>query len=103
MIKNNHPEKYMTTIKHRITKIFWCEYLAFITHLYSEYGTITSPNLTKHSNRMTDHCNQPIPIFELLQQLTYGKDFTAEGNRTIKESQLIRLSENNVHLPGIFN
>ena len=36
MITNKCPEKYMTTIKHRITNFCQCEPLTLLTHLYTE-------------------------------------------------------------------
>ena len=50
MITNKCPEKYTTTLKHRITKFFQCEPLTLLAHLYTEYGTITSSDLTMTAN-----------------------------------------------------
>ena len=36
MITNKCPEKYMTTLKHRITKFCQCELLTLLTRLYTE-------------------------------------------------------------------
>ena len=35
IINNKCPEKYMTTLKHRITKFSQCEQLTILTHLYT--------------------------------------------------------------------
>ena len=53
MVTNKCPEKYMTTLKHRITKFFQCKPLTIITCLYTEYGTIASSDLTSNFDRMT--------------------------------------------------
>ena len=93
----------MTTLKHCITKFCQCELLTILTHLYTEYGTITSSNLTANFYHMTARWNQPTPISDLFQQLNDGKESTEEGNEIINDSQLLRLCYNNVHASGIFN
>ena len=75
IITNKCPEKYMTTLKHHITKFFQCEPLTLLAHLYTEYGTITSSNLTANSNCMTARWNPLAPIADLFQNLNDGKDF----------------------------
>ena len=44
MITNKCPEKYMTTLKHPITKFCQCEPLTLFSRPNTEYGTITSSN-----------------------------------------------------------
>ena len=67
------PEKYMTTIKYRITKFCQCGPLNVIYHLYTEYGTITYSNLTANFDCMNARWNPPTPIADLFQQLNDGK------------------------------
>ena len=69
MITNKCPEKYMTTLNYCITKIFQFKPLALLTNLYTEYGTITSSDLTENSNFMNDRWNSPTPNAGLFQQL----------------------------------
>ena len=59
----------MTTIKHRITKFCQCEQLTLIAHLYTEYRTITSTNLTANFDCMTARWNPPTTISDLFQHL----------------------------------
>ena len=73
MITNKFPEKYTTTLKHRITKFCQCEPLNLITHLYTEYGNIASSKLTVNSDRMTALWNPPTPTADLFQHLNDGK------------------------------
>ena len=80
MITNKCPEKYMTTLKHRITKFHQCEPLTLLTHLYTEYGTITSSDLTEIFDLMTARWNPPTPIADLFQQLNDRKYFAEEVN-----------------------
>ena len=80
MITNKCSEKYMTTLKHRITKFCRFEPLTLLTHLYTEYGTITSSDLMANFDRMTARWNIPTPISDLFQQLNDGKEFAEEGN-----------------------
>ena len=102
MITNKCPEKYMTTIKHRITKYIQCEPLALLTKLYTKYGTTTSSNITANFNLMTSSWNPPTPIYDLFQQINDGKDFAEEVNEIINDSQLLRLCYDNVHASGLF-
>ena len=67
----------MTTLKHRITNFFQCEPLIIITHLYTEYGTITSSDITVNFDIMTARSNPPASITDLLQQLNDEK-YSAE-------------------------
>ena len=46
MITNKCQEKYMKTIKHRITKFCQCKLINLLDHICTECGTITSSNLT---------------------------------------------------------
>ena len=100
MITNKCPEKYMTTLKHRTTNFCQCEPLTLLTHLYTEYITITSSNLTENFDRMTACWNPPTPISDHFQQLKDGKEFAEEGNKIINDSQLLRLCYENVHASG---
>ena len=93
----------MTTLKHRITKFHQCEPLTLLAHLYTEYRTITSSDLTAYFDCMTARWNPRTPIADLFQQLNYGKDFAEEGNEIINDSELHRLCYDNVHAPGLFN
>ena len=53
------PGKYMTTLKHRITKFYQCELIILLAHLYTEFGTITSSDLTDNFDFMTACWNPP--------------------------------------------
>ena len=64
---------YTTTLKHRITNFFQCEPLAILAHLYTEYGTITSSDLTANFDLMKARWNPPTPIDNLFQQFNNGK------------------------------
>ena len=104
IITNKCPENYMTTLKHRIIKFCQCEPLTLIFHSYTDYGTITSSDLTANFDRMTAYWNSPTPIFDIFQQLNDGKDFEKEeGNETINDSQLICLCYDNMYASGLFN
>ena len=46
MITNNFPEKYLTSLKHPITKFRQCTPIQLLTYLWNEYGPITSHDLT---------------------------------------------------------
>ena len=58
----------MTTLKFHITKFYQCEPLTLLDQLYTEYGTITSSDLTANLDFMTACWNPPTPITELFQQ-----------------------------------
>ena len=73
MITNKCPEKEMSTIKNRITKLFQYEPLTILAHVHTEYGSITSSDLTANFNRMTACWNLPTPISDLFQYLNDGK------------------------------
>ena len=103
MITYKCPEKYMTTLKHRITKFNQFEPLTLLTHLYTAYGTITSSDLTANFDRMTARWNPHTPIADLFQQLNDGTCFSEEDNEIINDRQLLRLCYYNVHTSGIFN
>jgi len=96
MITNSCPEKYLTALKHPITKFRRCTPLALLTHLWKEYGT------TNYA-RMTAQWNPPTPIEDLYLQLRDGREFATEGNETIDDSQLLRLCYDNISNTGLFN
>ena len=91
MITNKYPEIYMNTLKHRITKFCQCEPLTLLTHLYTEYGTMTSSDLTEDFDCMTARWNPPKPIADLFQHPNDRKEFVDEGNEIINDRQLLRL------------
>ena len=93
----------MTTPKNCITKFCQCEPFTLIYHLYTEYGTIISSNLTSNFYQMTARSNPPATIFDLFQQLNYGKYFADEVNEIINSSQLLPLFYYNAHAYWIFN
>jgi hypothetical protein len=103
MITNNCPEKYLTALKHPITKFRRCTPLELLTHLWNEYGTITSQDLTANYARMTAQWNPPTPIEDLYLQLRDGSEFATEGQETIDDSQLLRLCYDNISNTGLFN
>ena len=65
----------MTTLKFHITKFYQCEPLTLLDQLYTEYGTITSSDLTANLDFMTACWNPPTPITELFQQPNYERYF----------------------------
>ena len=67
MITNKCPEKYMSTLKHHITKFCQCKLLTILDHIYTEYGTTTSSDLTGIFNRMTARWSPPTTIAELFK------------------------------------
>ena len=101
MITNKCPEKYMATIKCHITKFCQCETLNLLDHLYTEYGTITSSDLTSNLDRMTERWNPPTPNTDLFQNLNGRKYFVEEGNEIINDRKLLRLFYDNVHASGL--
>ena len=66
MITIKFPEKYKITLKNYITRFCQCETLTLLTHLYTEYGIITSYDLTENLDGMTAHCSTPTPIADLI-------------------------------------
>jgi len=102
MITNNCPEKYLLTPpKHPITKFLQCTPIQLLNHLWSEYGTITSHDLTINYNKMTAEWNLvPTPIEDLCLQLQLRKGQEFE---TIDDSQLLRLCYDNANKRGLFN
>ena len=103
MITNNCPEKYLTTLKHPITKFRQCTPIQLLNHLWNEYGTITSHDLTMNYAKMTAQWNPPTPIEDLFLQLREGQQFATEGSETIDDTQLLRLCYDNVNKTGLFN
>jgi hypothetical protein len=103
MITNNCPDKYLTTLKDPITKFRRCTPLQLLQHLWNDYGTITSQDLTANYTKMTAQWNPPTPIEDLFLQLRDGQEFATEGNKTISNSQLLRLCYDNVNNTGLFN
>ena len=103
MITNNCPEKYLTVLKHPITKFRQCTPIQLLTHLWNEYGTITSHDLTMNYAQMTAQWNPPTPIEDLFLQLREGQLFATEGSETIDDTQLLRLCYDNVNKTGLFN
>jgi len=97
MITTNCPEKYLTPLKHPITKFRQCTLIQLLNHLWNEYETITSHNLTINYN------NPPTPIEDLFLQLRIGQEFATEGSETINESQLLCLCYDNMNKTGLFN
>lgn len=103
MITNCCPEKYLTALKHPITKFRQCTPLQLLDHLWIEYGTITSNDLTMNYAQMTAQWNPPTPIEDLFLQLREGQLFATEGSETIDDTQLLRLCYDNVNKTGLFN
>ena len=66
----------MTTLKHRINKFRQREPLNLLSHIYTEYGTITSSKLTANLYCMTARWNPPTPISDLFKQLNDGKELS---------------------------
>ena len=103
MITNNCPEKYLTSLKHPITKFRQCTPIQLLNHLWNEYGMITSHDLTKNYAKMTAQWSPPTPIEDLFLQLQEGQVFATEGHETIDDSHLLRLCYDNVNNTGLFN
>ena len=70
----------MPTLKNRITTFCQCEMLILLTHIYTDYGTITSSDLTPNFDRMTARWNPPTPIADLFQNLNDGKESAEDVN-----------------------
>jgi hypothetical protein len=103
MITNSCPDKYLTALKDPITKFRRCNPLQILQHLWTEYGNITSQDLTANYAAMTAKWNPPTPIEDLFLQLRDGQEFAADGNESISDSQLLRLCYDNVNSTGLFN
>jgi hypothetical protein len=103
MITNNCPDKYLTALKDPITKFRRCTPLQILQHLWAEYGTISSQDLTANYTAMTAKWNPPTPIEDLFLQLRDGQEFATDGNESISDSQLLRLCYDNVNSTGLFN
>ena len=80
-----------------------CTPIQFLNHLWNEYGTITSHDLTMNYAQMTAQWNPPTPIEDRFLQLREGQLFGTEGSETIDDTQLLRLSFDNVNKTAIFN
>ena len=102
MITKKCPEKHITTLKCHITKFYQCEPLNLLDHLYTEYRTITSSNLTANFDFMTVCWNPPTPITELFQRPNDGKDSAEEGNEIINDRKLPCLCYEKVHASVLF-
>ena len=102
MITNKCPEKYMTTLKYHITKFCQRETLILLDNLYTEYGTITSFDLTANFDSMTACWNPPTPITDLFQQLNDGKYFSEDENEISHDRKLLCLFYDKVHASVIF-
>jgi hypothetical protein len=104
MITNSCPNKYLTTtLKDPINKFRRCTPLQILQHLWQEYGTITSQDLTSNYTAMTAQWNPPTPIQDLFLQLRDGQEFATDGDESLSESQLLRLCYDNVDNTGLFN
>ena len=103
MITNNCPEKYLTVLKQPITKVYQCTPLQLLSHLWNEYGTITSHDLTMNYTQMMAQWNPPNPIEDLCLQLREGQFFAMQGSKTIDDTQLLCLCKDNVNKTGLFN
>ena len=103
MITNSCPEKYLTALKDPITKFRRCTPLSLLQHLWTDYGTITSQDLTVNYTCMTAQWTPPTPIEDLFLQLRDGQEFATDGNETISDSQLLRLCYENINKTGLFN
>ena len=103
LIINAVPETYIDTLKDPITMFSSVSPLDLLTHLWEEYGTITSDDLSDNYNKMTAPWHPPTPIENLFGQLKKGQEFAAKGGETFDEPQLMRLALTNILATGLFN
>ena len=97
------PDKYISVLKHRLTHYSNRSPLELLEHLTTTYGTVTSDDLTANYARMTAQWTPPTPIEALWEQLKEGQEFATEGQEAIANSQLMRLSYDNIKNTGLFN
>ena len=87
------------TLHHQVVQ---CGTLTLIAHLYTDYGTTTSSDITGNVDHITTRWNPTTPIAGLFQQLNDGKEFAEEGNKIINVSQLLCICYGNLHASRIF-
>lgn len=64
--------------------------LALLTHLWTNYGTISSAQLNKNKADMSKKWSPPTSIETLFEQLDYGIAFAEAGNDPISEATALR-------------
>jgi hypothetical protein len=74
-----------------------------LTHLYSEYGTISLSDRDNNQRRMNAPWNPPTPISELFKQINDGMTFAAAAGEPITDTQASRLTYNLINQTGFFN
>jgi len=102
MIVNSIEEKYISALRHPITRFNTCTPLNLMEHIWSTYGKITTLDLTANEERMYSNWNPPTPIETLYEQRTDGQQFAMQGCETIHDSQLVRKGYEIIRRTGLF-
>lgn len=101
-VLNNVPHRFLAAKRHPITQFAQVSTLALMTHLWNQYGRVTTDDLIANSERMNAPWTPPTPIETLYEQLIEGKAFAMKGNETINDSTLVRIGYNLIKSTGLF-
>lgn len=77
--------------------------LTMLTHLKTEYGTLSIAERDANHLRMTAPWHPPSPIETLFQQLTVGMRMAAAGSEPLVDSQVARMGYNIIFRTGVFS
>jgi hypothetical protein len=102
-ILNSIEDKYICTLKHSRTKYATITPLELLEHLWNTYGKINQADQTANEKCMQAQWNLPTAIESLFEQLQEGQTFTAKGEETISDSQLMRWAYKNLLATGLFD
>jgi hypothetical protein len=96
------PDVYIRALKHATTGYGNVTSLQLLTHLWSNYGTITQTELDANQTRMQIPWNPPTPVEALFNQRTEGVAFAAAGNEALSDTQVIRIGYDLISQTGLF-
>jgi hypothetical protein len=101
-VLNNVPHRFLAAKRHPITQFAQVSTLALMTHLWTQYGRVTTDDLIANAERMNAPWTPPTPIESLYEQLIEGKSFALKGNEQINDSTLVRIGYNLIKSTGLF-
>jgi uncharacterized phage-associated protein len=98
------PSTYISTLKHPEYGYSRVSPLTILTHLWTEYGTISPDELQANNTALNTPTWDPAtPIEELYNKIKNHADFARAGNTTIEDLLLAQAAYINVEATGLYS
>jgi hypothetical protein len=96
------PHIYISTLSDPTVGFGNVTCLDILTHLRTNYGTITSDELDKNMIRMKTPWHPPVSIEAMFQQIEDGVKFATAGNDAPSANTIVRIGYNIIYATGRF-